>query len=659
MIHKALLRLLDRAGRLGRRPLVGPVLLAVSAFSLRLLYLSQAADNPLFSHPIVDARTYVHTALQLADEGHWLGDPRPFWQPPLFPYLLGLLFSLFGENYWLPRLLQAAAGTATCLLILALGRKAFFPFVGWLAAAAAALYGPFIYFEGELLPAGLAVFLNCLALLALVRASSGGTRRWLVAGFLLGLSSLVVASILLFVPVALLWAHSRVPAPRRRWSLGALVLGVALVIAPVTLRNGLVGGEWVLISHNAGINFYIGNNPDYDGTESIRPGRDWQELVDRPLREAGITGGSASSRFFFARSWDYLIRDPADFLSLQLRKLYLFWRGDEIPRNLDPYFARQHSWLLQGLLWIRGLAFPFGIVSPLALAGLILYLRSPKDRTPTGDLLLLFAVVYTISVVLFFVTGRYRLPVVPPLLVFASYSVARLRLLRRRRLAAALVPLGGLTVALNAGAPAHAGHGDAQEHVYLGQAYAEDMPARALRQYELALEKEPDHEIALMDMGTVLMRLGNQRRALATWDRLLELYPDRSDARFVTANMLFQAGDYALAARHYGHLIEEKPDWSVTQARLAQCLSHTGNLEGAAAAYRRTLELDPEALPLYSQLAALEIHRGDPTAALVQVQALEGRARDSGMLRAVGALYRQLGLVQEADAAFERAFRLE
>ncbi len=652
-----LLRLRDFAGLLRRRPFIGPLLLAVSALSLRLLYLAQAADSPLFTHPIVDARTYVQAALQLAD-GHWLGDPQPFWQPPLFPYLLGLLFSLFGEGYWLPRLLQAAAGTATCLLILALGRRAFSPNVGWLAAAAAALYGPFIYFEGELLPAGLAVFLDCLALLALVRAPSGGTRSWLIAGFLLGLSSLVVASVLLFVPVALLWARSQVPAPRC-WALGALVLGVALAIAPVTLRNLFVGGEWVLISHNSGINFYIGNNPDYDRTTNIRPGRDWQELTDMPEREAGITG-KAGSQFFFSRSWDYLTSDPAGYAFLQIRKLYLFWRGDEIPRNLDPYFARRHSWLLQGLLWIRGLAFPFGIASPLALAGLFLYLRSPRDRTPTGDLLLLFTVAYTISVVLFFVTGRYRLPVVPPLLLFASYAVARLRLLRGRRLAAALVPLGGLTVALNAGAPAHAGHGDAQEHVYLGQAYgAEDLPARALQQYELALEKEPDHEIALMDMGTVLMRLGNQRRALATWERLLELYPDRSDARFVVADMHLQAGDYALAARHYQHLIEEKPDWSVTQARLAQCLSHTGNLEGAAAAYRRALELDPEALPLYRQLAALEIHRGDPAAALVQVRALEERARDGETLRAVGALYRQLGMAQEAAAAFERASRLE
>ena len=84
------------------------------------------------------------------------------------------------------------------------------------------------------------------------------------------MTALTVASVLLFVPVALLWARRQARAP-----VGALILGFALVIAPVTLRNRVVGGEWVPISYNAGINFYLGNNPDYDRTTNIRPGRDW------------------------------------------------------------------------------------------------------------------------------------------------------------------------------------------------------------------------------------------------------------------------------------------------------------------------------------------------------------------------------------------------
>ena len=102
-----------------------------------------------------------------------------------------------------------------------------------------------------------------------------------------------------------------------RWLAAGLVLEVtALVIAPVTVRNRVVGGEWVQISHNARINLYIGNNPDYDRTTNTRPGRAWQELGDMPKREAGVTTRGAASRFFFRRSWDYFTADPADFALL-------------------------------------------------------------------------------------------------------------------------------------------------------------------------------------------------------------------------------------------------------------------------------------------------------------------------------------------------------
>ena len=95
-----------------------------------------------------------------------------------------------------------------------------------------------------------------------------------------------------------------------------LLLGCSLTIAPVTLRNYRVGDDVVLISHNAGINFYIGNNPDYDRTVFIRPGKDWAHLVEMPEREAGIDRPSRKSRFFFGRSWDYISADPLGYLSL-------------------------------------------------------------------------------------------------------------------------------------------------------------------------------------------------------------------------------------------------------------------------------------------------------------------------------------------------------
>ena len=634
-----------------RRHWIGLGLLAVAALCVRLVYLLQADDSPLFYHPIVDARTYVRTALHLA-EGQGLGPPHPFWQPPLYPYFLAGSYALFGEGYHLPRLLQAVSGTAACLLVFHLGRRAFSPAAGWIAAGAAAVYGPFLYFEGELLPAALAVFLNALALTALLWAAAGrSTGRWLAAGLLLGLAALNVPSVLLFVLLALAWARLRARAPLS--AIAALVLGVVLAIAPVTLRNRIVGGEWVPISYNGGINFYIGNNPDSDRTTRIRPGRDWQELTAMPERQAGITQKGASSRYFFSRSLEYLAADPPGYLLLQMRKLHQFWRGDEIPRNLDPYFARSWSRLLQGLLWIRGLAFPFGLVGPLALTGLVLYLRSPQARSPAADLLLLFAAAYMVAVVLFFVTGRYRLPAIPSLLLFAGYGVTRLHGLRGWRLALGLTLPAVLVLALNTGVPATDTEGSSQEHVYLASAYAEQgLLANALRHYDEALKREPDHEIALHDAGALLARRGDVRRAAETWERLLHHYPDRRDVRFRLAAMSQDTGDHDRAVRHFEQLAAEEPERAVFHARLAWSRREVGDLEGASRAYRRALELDPAALPLHRQLARLEIGRGNPEAARPHVETLRRQAgEDPAARREVEELHRLLGASGEAPAA--------
>ena len=68
---------------------------------------------------------------------------------------------------------------------------------------------------------------------------------------------------------------------------GAFALGVILAVTPVAWRNWAIGGDGVGISYNAGINLYIGNNPDYAETVAIRPGWEWDDLVTQPAR-AGI-----------------------------------------------------------------------------------------------------------------------------------------------------------------------------------------------------------------------------------------------------------------------------------------------------------------------------------------------------------------------------------
>ena len=87
-------------------------------------------------------------------------------------------------------------------------------------------------------------------------------------------------------------------------------------------------------------------------------------------------------------------------------------------------------------------ALTFGAVAPLAMLGLVLV---AMRRAPLGWCVAV-AATYAASLLVFFVTSRYRLPVVPPLLLCAGVALAWLADLRARPLAFAAAA-GALSVA--------------------------------------------------------------------------------------------------------------------------------------------------------------------------------------------------------------------
>jgi len=614
----------------GRRFLWAAVAVGLLALGVRLLYLHEIEKSPLFDVPVVDAKTYVDDALYLSGES-WAGRSAPFWQPPLYPYALALLFSAFGENYYLPRLVQAVLGAAVCVLLCFLGRRLFSSAISLGAGLAAAVYGPLIYFGGELLPPILAVFLDLLLLLFLIHLPGRGSGWGFLTGLLLGLSALAVANVLLFLPFLLLWLwhtsrSARCPGRRTVQQSAFLLLGCGLAITPVTLRNYLVGRDLVLISHNAGINFYLGNNPDSERTLNIRPGRDWARLVERPEREAGIERPSEKSRYFFARSWDFIAGQPLDYLQLLLRKLYHFWRGDEIRRNLDLYYGRHGSLLLSVLLWKHGLALPFGLVAPLALLGLVAFGRSPSGRTPQGRLLLLFLLVYMLSVVLFFVTSRYRLPVVPLLLLWAGWGVRECVVVRRK---AALVAFPVLLVLTNAGAGPMDMEGAPQQHFWLGYAYEQKgMSANALREYRAALKRLPDHENSLLHLAALYGEQKQYTLAIELYQQFLRFYPESERVRFLLGNAHLQVHQHRQAIDLYEELLSSRPQWAELHGRLGYAYLMAGAPDQAAAAYRRTLELNPDSTVVRYQLARLYETEGDLDAAIAECRILLAQEPD-------------------------------
>jgi hypothetical protein len=245
------------------------------ALPLRVLYLSQYAGSPFFWVPALDS-LYHDLLAQAIARGR--SEPEAFFRAPLYYHFLGGVYWLLGHSFWTVRFIQAAIGSASCVLLYLIGQRVFRPVVGLLAAASMALYGPLVFFDGELLTPVLEVFLDLGCIWLVLRAiESGSGRLWLAAGLVLGLSAITRPNVLVALPVVLwwLWMQRKQTRPSLRALIAAIVFTLGTMAAPalVTLRNHQVSGDAVFIASQGGINLFLGNRPEADGFTPSTPRR--------------------------------------------------------------------------------------------------------------------------------------------------------------------------------------------------------------------------------------------------------------------------------------------------------------------------------------------------------------------------------------------------
>ncbi|HUU06139.1 MAG TPA: tetratricopeptide repeat protein [Patescibacteria group bacterium] len=542
------------------------ILLALS-LAVRLVYLQQIAANPFFNHPVVDAQTYDEMAVRIA--AGEVPIPAPFFQPPLYPYFLGLIYALFGRDLLLVRLLQMAAGTASAWLLYGLASRLFDRRVGFAAAMIFSLYGPMIFYEGDLLAPVLIVFLNLLLARALLAVLEKPTlARAGLCGVLLGLSALAMSVILPLALVLPLYAWRRWrgqpgrPGLRRGLLLGcAFCGGLLLAIAPVTWRNWRVGGEFVPVSTNAGINFYLSTGSDYERKLAIRPGYEWDRLLNEPIR-LGIHKAGGQSAYFMDKALGLIAADPAGYARLLLKKLCLFANGNEIMRDQDIYPFRQYSPLLSLLVWKKWLAFPFGLLLPLALLGMALALRR---RVPGAGLLLAFILVHVAVLLAFFVTGRYRLNILPFLAAFAAYGTLTLwSLLRQQHWRQALLPLAGFSALLlfcNWRVGPMSRDFSIDSYYNLGTQLLNEGNAVAAKGWLLkAAEIDPLNPEVNGNLGVLYEQEQRPQEASRCFLRILERYPDDVKAHLHLGDLYGRTGELEKAIRHFEQVLRVEPE---------------------------------------------------------------------------------------------------
>ena len=596
-----------------RRQLLFIIALFVLAFAVRLIYLLQIQSSPMFDTLTMCAEYHDQWAQMIlqGEDSH----EGVFFRAPLYAYFLASVYKILGHGYLWSRLIQFLIGSLSCILVYLLGKRVFNERTGRIAGVVAALYGILIYFEGELLIPVLLVFLDLLVILALFwtseKPSSG---RWALCGILLGLSAIARPNILLVGAAFIIWIILRYRGKAGKIGsksllyAGSFALGAVLIISPVTLRNYLKGDDFVLIASQGGMNFYIGNNPYSDGASAVLPGArsTWWGLCEDGKRFAEEETGrsmkpSQISRFWYAKAVKFLVREPFGFLKLMAKKFALFWNGNELSNNRDLYFFARSAPLLKLLIWRFILYFPFGLIAPLALVGIILSHKNSKNVL----LLEIFLVVYMLSVVLFFVTARYRVPVIPVLILFSAYATDKFVYMIKKRKTSELVKYVLvfliILIPVNLEIPGYSAENPGQAHYALGSVYSEKGDkVRAVEEFEKAIYHNPNLAEAYVNLGSIYGDQGKHQLALEYYEKALE---KGADSAFVLYNIGIEYQNQGLldqAQEKYELSLFLRDDNPKVHYLLGEIYLKKGMVQEAKGEYEKTLRNDSEyALAFY------------------------------------------------------------
>ncbi len=581
---------------------------------LRLVVLHQLSASAFLLPNRGDMHFYNDWALRIL-HGQWT-DGHAFYGLPLYPYLLAVIYRVFGYNPYLPGFLQACADGGTAVILYKLAVRIFDDrtdseaktepqpgslrrgeIIGLLAVAGWAFFVPEQAYSAILMPTALAVFVFWFVVWQIVRRNQRPSYlRTFGLGALIGFSAMGVATILFAPPLifAALFLKSRNAAAPFRSSLVAcllLVSGLGLGISPCWLHNRFVAHDSVILSAHSGVNLWIGNNPHATGYPQFPPGlHAGQEAmlgdsIDRAEAAAGrpLKRGEVST-YWSRQARSFIRENTAQWLGLIATKIANFWNAFQYDDLSIITNFGENGIILPGL--------KFGLVAVLALPGVVFAF----NKFPSSRWILAAVLLHNASLLTVFVTERYRLAAIPGLLLFAAFGLSELWLnCLRLRYSSAIAYCGllGLSTfflsiprkdsALWALDPYNSGW----------QALESKNLTLARRQLDLAYAYVPTNAEVNFARGNLSLEEGDRTAAQTSYLATLQLDPTHEGAWNNLGVLALQENQPQRAAKLFGKALEQNPRDAKTYFLFARASLNAGDTTAAEAALAKALELQP------------------------------------------------------------------
>jgi len=572
-----------------------------------------------------DASGYFKWAKAIADSAPTSAEP--FYQAPLYPYVLAGVMRVFGESWTAIAGVQCVLGSAAAGLLCLVTWRLFGRAAGLLAGIMLALYAPAIHFDTIVQKTSVANFLVC-ALLSLmtsgchqadgrgevsgapvsgvVTGAAAKPRRRaavlvLLTGLTAGMACLTRENLLVWLPLLAIWAAtanpesigngasaparagagfgSRMDTGSRARGLAIYLAGLAVIFGPVVVRNHSVSGEWTLSTFQGGSNFYIGNHAGATGLyEPLVAGHETPEFERRDavrLAEEGLgrpLSGKEVSGYWRGRAMEDIAADPIGWLRLMGRKALLVLNEYEVADAESQYVYAESSPVLRAL----GSVWHLGVLLPAAAMGIAV--TWPRR----GELWIYYALAGAagLSVAVFYVMARYRFTLVPLLVPFAAVGVLevfRVLFKRRGRLGGGVAKPNGVS---------------GQRFVRLAGLAAVAGVSAIVANWPILDERRLDG-MARMNLGVAYAQAGDVESAIPWFRQAVSGNPGSAEPNNNLAMGLALTGAFAEAIPHYRAALAAVPTLVGVNFNLGVALERVGRLDEAIVQYRRALELDP------------------------------------------------------------------
>jgi 4-amino-4-deoxy-L-arabinose transferase-like glycosyltransferase len=375
----------------------------IVAAAVRLFYLANISQPPIEN----DAKEYDRLGVMLAEgKGYVSESGKPTaYRPPVYPLFLAAIYHTAGHDLRWVRLMQALIGAGICVLVYSTAIELFDESIARWSAVSASLYPPLIVDISQILSETLFIFLMLLAVRLII--SKNQLHHSLLSGMVFGLALLTRPILVFFMPFLFLWLVLRNRAEKFK-ALAVAIVGIAIVLTPWTARNFYKVNAFVPLAN-------VGGQTLYNSYVISQKGIGYNSLEGIDIDYFNRLDETAQSKFLVKKTIAHIAQNPSDALQLAAVKILLFFYP------FDGYWYPVSFGSKYNLFW--------GLILSFAIIGI----ASQRGGNDMNIKLVYFLFCsFLLGIVTFYGSPRFRIPIEPLFICFATAGYVRLSVKKKQ-----------------------------------------------------------------------------------------------------------------------------------------------------------------------------------------------------------------------------------